>query len=62
MVKIIKAICQQRFCKIAKYVVNSLKSFARNFILAEKTRLRSSQPRQAAKPCKTLKKTELNQY
>ena len=40
---------QQRFCEIANYVVNSCLSFARNFILAERTRLRSSQPRKAAK-------------
>ena len=40
---------QQRFCEIAKYVVSSSLSFARNFILAEKSRLRTSQPRKAAK-------------
>jgi hypothetical protein len=44
-----KGLVQQRFCEIAKYVVNSNLSFARNFILAEKSRLRSSQPRKAAK-------------
>jgi hypothetical protein len=32
-------------------VVNSRLSFARNFILAEKSRFRSSQPRKAAKRC-----------
>ena len=34
---------------MAKYVVNSRLSFARNFILAEKSRLRSSPLLQAAK-------------
>jgi len=37
----------QAFGKIANYVVKSRLSFARNFILTENTRLRSSQPRQA---------------
>ena len=40
---------QQRFCEIAKYVVNSYLSFARNLVVTENTRLRSSQPRKAAK-------------
>ena len=38
----------QRFCEIANYVVNSHFSYARNFILAENTRFRTSQPRKAA--------------
>lgn len=37
---------------MAKYVVNSRLFFARNFILAEKSRLRSSPLLQAAKRCK----------
>ena len=45
----IKAICQQRLCEITNSVVNSRLCFARNFILAESSRLRSSQPRKAAK-------------
>lgn len=36
---------------MAKYVVNSRLFFARNFILAEKSRLRSSPLLQAAKRC-----------
>ena len=40
---------QQRFAKMAKYVVNSRLYFARNFILAERSRLRSSPLLQAAK-------------
>ena len=36
---------------MAKYVVNSHLSFARNFILAEKSRLRSSPLLQATKRC-----------
>ncbi|NRS90911.1 hypothetical protein HNQ02_003862 [Flavobacterium sp. 7E] len=36
---------------MAKYVVNSSLSFARNFILAEKSRLRSSPLLQAATRC-----------
>jgi hypothetical protein len=40
-------IAQHAFGKIANFVVNSSLHFARNFILTERTRLRSSQPRQA---------------
>jgi hypothetical protein len=40
---------QQRFAKMAKYAVNSRLSFARNFILTEKSRSRSSPLLQAAK-------------
>ncbi len=39
---------------MAKYVVNSRLFFARNFILAEKSRLRSSPLLQAAKRCAKL--------
>jgi Na+/H+ antiporter NhaB len=38
----------QPFGKIANFVVNSRSRFARNIILVENKRLRSSQPRQAA--------------
>ena len=38
---------------MAKYVVNSHLSFARNFILAENNRLRSSPLLQAATRCAT---------
>ncbi len=48
------AIAQQRFAKIAKYVVNSRLSFARNFILAENNRSRSSPLLQAATRCTRL--------
>jgi len=41
--------CQQAFGKIANFVVNSRFRFARNFILTENNRFRSSQPRQAPK-------------
>ena len=60
----IKNCYQQRFCEIAKYVVNSRLSFARNLVVTENTRLRSSPLRQAAKRCvqplknETLKKAE----
>ena len=47
--KIKKHGIQQRFCEIANFVVNSRSRFAINFILAESSRLRSSQPRKAAK-------------
>jgi hypothetical protein len=40
---------QQRFAKMAKYVVNSRLFFARNFILTENTRLRSSPLLQATR-------------
>jgi hypothetical protein len=40
---------QQPFLAIANFVVKSHFRFARNFILAESSRLRSSQPRKAAK-------------
>ena len=44
---------------MAKYVVNSRLPFARNFILAERFRLRSSPLLQAATRCAKLKKTKL---
>ena len=50
---------QQPFGKIANFVVNSRLRFARNFILAERTRLRSSQPRQATGRYNTFMKTLL---
>lgn len=43
----IKNYCQQPFCEIANYLVNSRLSFARNLVVTENTRLRSSQPRKA---------------
>jgi hypothetical protein len=46
--KIENTICQQPFGKIANFVVNSRLRSARNIILVENKRLRSSQPRQAA--------------
>ena len=46
--KIENTICQQPFGKIASLVVNSRLRSARNIILLENKRLRSSQPRQAA--------------
>ena len=52
---------QQRFCKIANFVVNSRLRFARNFILTENTRLRSSQPRKAAKRCKKNKSESITE-
>jgi hypothetical protein len=51
-----KANAQQRFAKMAKYVVNSRLSFARTFILAEKLWFRSSQPRKAANRCPQYEK------
>ena len=39
------------FCEIANYVVNSRLSFARNLVVTENTRLRSSQPRKARERC-----------
>jgi hypothetical protein len=42
-----KNYCQHTFCEIANYVVNSRLSFARNLVVTENTRLRSSQPRKA---------------
>ena len=47
---------QPRFVKMAKYVVNSYLTFARNFSLAERYRLRSSQPRKATGRSQSLKK------
>jgi len=38
---------QQRFQKMARNVLNSRFPFARNFLLSEKSRLRSLQPRKA---------------
>ena len=38
---------QHTFCEIANYVVNSRLSFARNLVVTENIRLRSSQPRKA---------------
>jgi hypothetical protein len=43
-----KTCAEQPFGKIANFVVNSHLHFARNIILVENKRLRSSQPRQAA--------------
>ena len=45
---------------MAKYVVNSRLFFARNFILAEKSRLRSSPLLQAAKRWAIYLKTEIH--
>ena len=59
-VKKIKTNAQQRFAKMAKYVVNSRLSFARYFILAEKSRLRSSPLLQAAKRYLQTKQTIVN--
>jgi hypothetical protein len=47
----IKAICQQRFQEMARNVLNSRFSFARNTILVENMRLRSSPLLEAAKRC-----------
>jgi len=44
-----RANAQQRFQKMARNVLNSRLSIARNFILAEKSRLRSSPLLEAAK-------------
>ena len=46
-----KHYCQQPFGKIANFVVNSRLRSARNIILVENKRFRSSQPRQAAERC-----------
>ena len=46
-----KNYCQHTFCEIANYVVNSRLSFARNLVVTENTRLRSSQPRKARERC-----------
>jgi hypothetical protein len=43
----IKNYCQQPFCEIANFVVNSRLHFARNLVVTENTRLGSSQPRKA---------------
>jgi hypothetical protein len=45
---------QQRFCEIAKYVLNSHLSFARNFILAENL---GSEVRNLAKPQNVVSNT-----
>ena len=45
---------QQRFCEIANYVVHSHLYFARTLVVTENTRLRSSQPRKAAKRYRIL--------
>ena len=42
-----EGLVQHTFCEIANYVVNSRLSFARNLVVTENTRLRSSQPRKA---------------
>ncbi|WP_035664767.1 hypothetical protein, partial [Flavobacterium sp. ACAM 123] len=55
-----EGLVQQRFAKMARYVVNSRLSFARNFILAENNRLRSSPLMQAAKRCAKYKATNRN--
>jgi hypothetical protein len=47
---------------MAKYVVNSRLSFARNFILAENNRLRSSPLQQAAKRYVQLERTKPDKY
>ncbi|MFB9110566.1 hypothetical protein ACFFVK_18435, partial [Flavobacterium gyeonganense] len=39
-----EGLVQQAFGEIANFVVNSRLHFARNFILTERTRLRSSEP------------------
>ena len=46
-----KHFAQHTFCEIANYVVNSRLSFARNLVVTENTRLRSSQPRKARERC-----------
>ncbi len=52
---------QQPFGVIANFIVKSSLYFARNFILAETSRLRSSQPRQAAKRYAPLQKNRLTE-
>ncbi|AWG22884.1 hypothetical protein FFWV33_15800 [Flavobacterium faecale] len=57
-----EGLVQQRFAKMARYVVNSRLFFARYFILTKRCRSRSSPLLQAAK-CQRLEtpKTEKNQ-
>ena len=49
-------VTQQPFGKIANSVVNSHLHFARNLVVTENIRLRSSQPRQSAKRYHTFLK------
>ena len=50
----IKGICQQRLQEMARNVLNSRFSFARNLILAENTQFRSSPLLVAAKRCASV--------
>jgi hypothetical protein len=51
---------KQRFCEIAKYVVNFYLSFARKTILVEKSRLGSFPLHEAKKSCVQLEQTKID--